>query len=241
MNHGDSENAEIMGETMADLRGIKQFSRRLRRDLPALERKTRRQALLKAPCFNVFHALHIDRRETILHSPMLAHLLDPTASHGQGSLFLREFFKVAQKKSGFIGPAQPLNADQWSVRTEVYVGNGSIDLLLECPRQRYLLAIENKVDALEGPAQLWRYYQWMQRQSYYTTRQLIFLTLDGREPKSHKGAPYVRLSYRQDIREFLELACEGTLAPCVKEMVSQYIAVLNDWRTEEQPGEEEKR
>lgn len=37
--------------------------------------------------FNIFNVLKISRRETVLHTPLIAELLNPYGSHGQGNVF----------------------------------------------------------------------------------------------------------------------------------------------------------
>src|SRR5271154_3983346 len=54
---------------------------------PILE-KQREHDRLRPPNFNVFMALGHAYREVPTHSAMLAHLLDPAASHAQQGLFL---------------------------------------------------------------------------------------------------------------------------------------------------------
>ena len=226
----------IMGERrVSGVQGFESFFRRLAEDLPALQESRRQQELVHAPHFNIFRVLPIERRETVLHSPMLAHLLDPTASHGQGYLFLKAFFhQIADADARFLLPAEPLEASEWSVRTEVYIGNGIIDLLIECPTQRYVLAIENKIDAAEQHTQLSRYYRWLQEdRADYATRQLVFLTPTGRDSRMRVPFRYFRMSYRRDILEFLNQTVPKIQPPRLKELVSQYQAILNDWAQEE--------
>ena len=220
--------------------GIEDFFRRLKKDLPKLQDQLLRQERLHAPHYNIFHALHIDRRETVLHSPMLAHLLDPTASHGQGYLFLQAFLDVAHINRQVPLPDGRIDSAEWTVRQEIYIGNGSIDLLIECPALKYVLVIENKVDASEQYTQLWRYHQWMvKHRSGYSTRQLIFLTPTGHTPESHKAAPCVLMSYRKDIREFLSQTIDEIKPTKVSELVKQYKTVIDEWAQEETNEETE--
>src|SRR5438132_6901124 len=69
-----------------------------------------------APDFNIFRVLRLGRKEVITHSPILAHLLDATASHAQKTVFLRAFLdrpSVAER----LG--RRVNAHAiWQVRTE---------------------------------------------------------------------------------------------------------------------------
>lgn len=219
------------------VQGFKSFFRRLAKDIPALQERRRRheraQELKFAPHYNIFRVLPIERRETVLHSPMLAHLLDPTASHGQGCLFLRAFFEVAHANARLSAPSGPLEPGEWSVRSEVYIGNGSIDLLIDCLEQKYILVIENKIDALEQETQLSRYYRWMEEnRADYSTRQLVFLTPTGRESDAGPTARYFPMSYHKDILELLRRTIPKIQPPQVKELVAQYQAVLTDWGKE---------
>jgi len=220
--------------------GIADFFQHLKKDLPKLQEQVRKQERLLAPHYNIFQALQIDRRETVLHTPMLAHLLDPTASHGQEYLFLLEFLKVAHANRNVPVPLGAIELAEWTVRTDVYVGDGSIDLLIECPALKYMLVIENKVDALERHLQLWDYYQWMEKHRLtYFPRPLVFLTPTGRKPESHKNALCFVMSYRQDIREFLNRTLNRIKPPRVRELVRQYLAILDQWALEETDEESE--
>jgi hypothetical protein len=119
--------------------------------LSVLQMRRRQMELLHAPRYNIFRVLPVERRETVLHSPMLAHLLDPTATHGQQYLFLRAFFDVAKADCLPLSlPPKPLEADDWSIRSEVYIGDGSLDIFIECPSKKYALVIENKIDVALG-------------------------------------------------------------------------------------------
>src|SRR5665213_375123 len=62
--------------------------------------------------FNIFQILGIGHREVTTHSPILAELLNPKGSHGQGSAFLRLFlakFRISE-----------FNAENATVMTEYY-------------------------------------------------------------------------------------------------------------------------
>lgn len=213
--------------------GYGPFFRRLREEIPALEKKQRQQEFFKAPRFNIFRVLPIERRETLLHSPLLANLLDPTGSHGQGCLFLREFLDVAHKNAHLIRPTSPLERDGWSVRSEVYIGHGTIDLLIESTELGYVLVIENKIDASEQHAQLSRYYRWMQgRRAKFAIKQLVFLTPSGYASELNPRIPCVLMSYRRDILEILSRTIPKIQPSQLKLVLRQYQAVLSDWPQE---------
>ena len=213
--------------------GFSDFFRRLRKDIPALQKARLKTERLHAPRFNIFRVLPVERRETLLHSPLLANLLDPTASHGQGCLFLQTFLDVAKENAHLVSPPGPLQADGWSVRSEVYIGNGTIDLLLECPKRGYVLALENKIDAFEQHAQLSRYYRWLQeRRARFAVKQLVFLTPTGRASQLNPRIPCVLMSYHRDILEFLNRSVPKVHPPHLKELLTEYQAILNEWAHE---------
>lgn len=204
------------------------FVNRFKTALPGLQESERRLRLETAPNFNVFTALGIERKEELFHTPILAHLLDPLAEHGQGFLFLRAFFKVCGQKEGFIVPIEPLEQFRWIVRPEVFIGDsGEIDQVIECPQQRFIVILENKIDAGEQPRQLRRYYDWMlSHRTDYTHKQMVFLTPEGRHPKTADGAPYIRLSYRKDIRLLLNETLGHVKPQSVRNCINQYLTVV---------------
>ena len=207
---------------------ITRFVSQFRGVLPKFQTTARTLQKENAPDFNVFTALTIERKEELLHTPMLSYLLDPSSAHGQECLFLRTFFDVCRQKSGFVAPREPLENFRWLVRTEVFVGEDSrIDLMIECPQQQFIIVVENKVDAGEQHKQLRRYFDWMQfHRRDYTFKRLMFLTPDGRQSESAEGVHYTRLSYRKDIRNLLTQALPRITPRPVRNCVEQYLTVV---------------
>jgi hypothetical protein len=225
--------AKCEAAKVRDRSGFVDFFNRLRKDIPALQRSRRRTELLYAPRFNIFKVLPVERRETLLHSPLFANLLDPLGSHGQGCLFLGTFFEVARRNAHLVPPKEPLEPNDWSVRSEVYIGNGSIDLLVESQKQSYVLIIENKIDALEQQSQLSRYHKWLrERRGDFAFRQLVFLTPTGRPSELSPRIPCALMSYGRDIRELMKLTMSQIRPYHLKQLLGQYLAVLNDWAEE---------
>jgi hypothetical protein len=61
----------------------------------------------------------------------------------------------------------------------------------------------------------------------YACRQLIYLTPGGRPPRFGKGCQCLQFSYGTDIRDFLNAAFEQVQAAPVKEVLRQYLSVVN--------------
>jgi hypothetical protein len=207
------------------------FFDRVGPDLTRLLEAVRQEERFVAPRFNIFTALHIERKETVLHTPMLAHLLDPSASHSQGSIFLRRFFEILGRLPCSVPPDISSEGGQWTVLREFYIaGVGILDLLIENPGKKYIIVIENKIDANDHSDQLPRYKEWMEKnRSDYKWRQLLYLTPDGRCPTSSESRDWLCLSYNKDIRRFLKEALQDVKAPAVQELVRQYLAILTHW------------
>jgi PD-(D/E)XK nuclease superfamily len=181
------------------------------------------KAILQASgvSFNVFNILRIDRYEVKTHSPMLAELLNPKGSHGQGSIFLRHFCSA-------VGVTE-FDTESASVTTERHIGpkteisGGRIDIQISSKAGDRII-IENKIDASEETNQLGRYREYSQ--SAY----LFFLTLSGEASREagEANAPRAKpISYRSDIMRWLE-ACrkEAANAPTVRETITQYIQLI---------------
>lgn len=99
----------------------------------------------KAPYYNIFQILRIRHYEEKVHTPFIAHLLDPHESHGQGTLFMDHFFL------GILG-IDPSGIDpmKFYVENEVVVDKENrIDLLIDYHYEgkRKIVLIENKIYA----------------------------------------------------------------------------------------------
>lgn len=182
--------------------------------------------------FNVFALCGVGHYETI-HSAILAELLRPQGSHGQGPCFLRAFLAAAGLSGDF-------SAEDAEVFTERTIPDGRIDILLT-DGQGHAIIIENKIYAPDQDDQLLRYDHYAQRfgRGMY---EMLYLTLHGTDasPRSTGGeaappdavAPAVRTvgdltyrvaSYAETIVAWLE-TCIGLCeqAPPVRESLIQY-------------------
>jgi hypothetical protein len=110
---------------------------------------------------------------------LVADLLAPSGSHGQGSLFLSEFLSA-------VGVDRRLAMDRVTVSPEKMLrlkgeDIGRIDVLVDFGDREFGLAIESKPWAYEQEAQLERYVKGLS-ELYGQNFILLFLTKEGREP-----------------------------------------------------------
>ncbi len=220
---------------------------RVRSELPGLQQAVRREALQSAPHFNIFRILNIVQKEAEFHTAFLEHLLDPSATHGQGLLFLECLFDCW--KDRLSQPSAPLDDGNWLVRSEFHVpGFGILDLLIENDKKKYVLVIENKIGSDDHGDQLPRYREWMDMYRQGWTRQLVYLTPNGRcptlsicseclsrdrdtracGPKKSCPGRCKCVSYNQEIRGFLTSASQRIKALPVRAIVGQYLDILDD-------------
>ncbi|MGE8499755.1 MAG: PD-(D/E)XK nuclease family protein [Pseudomonas sp.] len=173
--------------------------------------------------FNLFSVLRSSSDEVRLHSRFLAFLLDPKASHHQGTAPLN----LLLERLGIQ------NFDLEGAIVEVEYQN--IDILVRNPAGQAVI-IENKIYAGDQDEQLWRYYKRMEAEGYreiWTT----YLTLDGSEPseQSRQSLPVILLSYEAEIIAWLK-DCIPLVArePGVRESVFQYVELLQKLTSSDQ-------
>ena len=122
--------------------------------------------------FNVFSFFKVDEPK---HSLLLAFLLNPHESHGQGNLFLKNFLE----RLNILNP----ESNNWTVTAE----KDRIDILLTRVNPHSIIIIENKSNrAADQQFQLYRYwYHQIHKRKYqidYTTDeykqkyQIVYLT-----------------------------------------------------------------
>lgn len=154
--------------------GGMQFFRDVARDLQ------QRYAPLLAPSFSVFD--YIDESETKL-SRIFADLLNPRGTHGQGATFLEAFLRFLRARGCGV-PEDLYQTETISVMTEAPTfGGRKLDILIELSR-RFWIAVENKPWAAEQPNQLHDYREDLERRSLGDAFILLFLTRDGRSPRT---------------------------------------------------------
>ena len=201
---------------------------RLKTEFAHIKKEAGIRAVTEAPDFNIFYLMGMTRDEVRTHSAVLANLLNPNGSHGQGVLFLRTYIDYCKDKYlNFPLNTEELDTGRWSAHAEMTTQHGRLDVVVMNPTLGYLCLIENKVDAYEQPKQLQRYWQWMEsRFREFPFQALIFLTIKGYDATTAWDFPYYRLSYNQDIPNWLESAVPEIQAPVVKTIVEQYIDVV---------------
>ena len=173
------------------------------------------ESLQRGERFNMFEILGVAHYE-LMHSKIIASLLDPDGSHGQCDTFLKLFISV-------IGNVIDLDTKTAVVEIEAPTEDGRIDILIT-DNEKKTIIIENKLYASDQPEQLIRYNRFAKnnRRSHC----IYYLTLFGSEASenSAKDVEYYPISYAKDIIFWIELCIkEFASKPLIRETLIQYL------------------
>jgi len=112
--------------------------------------------------FNIFSILRKSNDEVNLHSQFIYELLNPSASHKQGSIFLELFLKE-------------INIELKNLDVTIYKEKFNIDILIESKPNAII--IENKIDTQDHSNQLSGYLNSIKKRGYKDKNiSLLYLT-----------------------------------------------------------------
>lgn len=173
--------------------------------------------------FNLFDVLKISRTE-IRHSNMLAWLLNPNENHGLGDAFLKAIVQIVVQNddNGRYNVLETLLIDFYSF--VVYREWKNIDILLVSDAEKFLIAIENKIDSHEHDDQLKKYRDTLATDYPNYRKMYLYLTPEGEEPSDTDY--WDTLSYRDVVEALSEQRDTTELTPDVALVVENYLDVL---------------
>ncbi|GHV78683.1 hypothetical protein AGMMS49944_04740 [Spirochaetia bacterium] len=191
--------------------------------------------------YNLFKVARIAHKEVIM-CRVLADLMNPQGTHGQGSRYLGLF------RETIALPGVPaLDIEHTKVTTEYVIGeNRRIDIALE--DGKIFVPIEVKIWAPDLPKQVHDYFEFAKTKNSGNHVPVFYLTVDGHEPSdaSKDGIgkdDYVKLSFKNHILDWLE-ACARENTPettnPVRENLRQLIAAVKSLCGKSEDAEMEK-
>ncbi len=178
------------------------------------------ESRLRGEQFNIFKVSGIDHYE-LQHSAIIAELLNPHGSHGQGCLYLKHFMETY----GSSFNISAMDEKNIHVKREEWTSDydGRMDIYVEYDTRPFLI-IENKLYASDQSIQLKRYDRDAQQRGA-REYEIVYLTLDGKDASedSGEGVAYFRMSYSKDIIKWLDVCIEhSSRIPLVRETLVQY-------------------
>jgi hypothetical protein len=201
------------------------FKRLKVRFRPILENQAR-HTRDHAPDFGLLHWLGLERAEWA-HSAILKNLLDPQATHGQGTLFIESFLRHCPGLKSFgLALDEKLSRRRTYVDAEVGSALGRPDIRIVSRRPDFAVIIENKIDQEDQTSQLSLYSQILHSEYGWAGKNvaLVYLTPGGkraRDPRA-RSVSYSRMSYREHVSQWLN-ACVPRVGRRLYEHVSANI------------------
>jgi len=177
--------------------------------------------------FNIFEVLGTVRQE-LRHSSFLAWLLDPSRNHGLGDYFLKRFLWTTaglarERDIQTISPIEVNTLDLGDVTVRREWRN--IDILISSESQRFVCAIENKVESSEHGDQLCRYLTTCKTEFPEYRHHFVFLTPWRTEPSCDEWVP-VGYGSVLDLVERVVNAKQGTMGDEVGLFLQHYASML---------------
>lgn len=176
--------------------------------------------------FNVFEAIGVVGHE-LRHSDFLAYLFNPRQNHGLGDAFFRRLLKrVVSNAPKASVPFSAIEVDVWKLEhLEVVREWENIDILLKDETNKFVVAIENKIETTEHSNQLERYLEILSLKFSGWKILAIYLTPDGDAPSN---VAYLPIGYGL-VATVLESLSEGgalSLNPDVALLIRHYVQIL---------------
>jgi len=200
--------------------------------------------------YNIFKALELQNNETLLHSSFIASLLDPNGIHNQSLFFLEKFLaqiSLITNHSILINESSKIQIHKEYSLGDIHKppkynkpSGGRLDLLINI-NDKYIIAIENKIFAIDQQYQLARYYNSLKEKFPDCIVLLFYLTPTGKPPchnsisQTEKGEiklninkDFYILSYREHILNWLNETIIQLSDDRLKDIVEQYITIIKE-------------
>ncbi len=191
--------------------------------------------------FDAIAFLGLSRKEWF-HSRFLAWLLDPKENHGTKAHFLENFLCKTLEQAKNLGIGQSafpeIGETVWTKTGvtqewphEVDGQRGRLDILLVNCEEKFLCAIENKVDTDEHSDQLGRYRKALEKDYPKDfTRHCVFLSLEGISPEREEDqkhwVPVKYATILELVKDTLENEKTAGMHKDVRAFLEQYETTL---------------
>lgn len=167
--------------------------------------------------FNIFQALRLQNNE-VKHSNFLGWLLNPFESHYLMDCFFKELLKIALRNDSTLVDIILKDLTDAKVTLEKMTNDGRrMDIFIDCPRNKLVCVIENKIWSGEGCNQLEDYRNYIlnnDKYKDYKYKIFLFLTPYKYSPcEDYKG--YIRINY-------------GDILKAINNLMKQYGCLLED-------------
>src|SRR5690554_2369116 len=189
--------------------------------------------------YNIFKVLNIRHAETKTHTPYLINLLNPKGSHAQGLLFFNLFIdKIAPQSKRYL--FQNLKIHNLILREEKHTVDGRLDIFIESfgREEKFVIVIENKINAKDQDLQLSRYYRYCKGRGFTDDNiLLIYLTKEGENAKGYsmviddqerlkKADVLIDISYHNEMSKIMKMYIDKLESSKVRFIAQQYLDII---------------
>lgn len=209
----------------------------LNKELAAVEHLFLSDEFLKisaySKSFDLFKMMGVRSKE-LVHSNILAAFLNPSYAHGLNYSFLNVFTLSVVNLHSESGLPLPLSAliSSTDQNVRVYRELENIDLVIEYPASKLVIAIENKIWAKEQSDQVARYQEILLTRYPNHKLALIYLSPNGRKPTTlnrDSEIPVYCMSYGQVAKQLELVKSRGNES--AKYFISQFISHIEAYMT----------
>ncbi|PSV18866.1 PD-(D/E)XK nuclease family protein [Photobacterium kishitanii] len=183
--------------------------------------------------FDLFKMMGIRSKE-LIHSNILAALLNPSYAHGLNYSFLNSFtlgiVNLHRESGEPLSLSTLISSTDQNVR--IYRELENIDLVIEYQDSNLLIAIENKIWAKEQPDQVARYQEILLTRYPKHHLALVYLSPNGRKPTTlnrDSKTPIYCMSYGQIAKQLELVQSKGN--ELSKYFISQFISHIEAYMT----------
>lgn len=193
--------------------------------------------------FCPFDAIGMDRQE-IRHGFFLRYILDPARPHGFGTDCLRGFLWAAASamRDDATSKIRPLDVHLMELDSTIVEREyKSIDLLIQVPAEKVVLAVELKIDATEHSGQLGRYRKAVEKdfpEAEGWRQVFLFLTKRGDTASEDDGAGWQALPLESVADMLSGVSDKGGGHPDARMMLNAYVSMLRRRHLTDQRMEE---
>jgi hypothetical protein len=202
--------------------------------LNILDETRREMNVYLAKDFNVFKYILPDENKI---SEIFSDFLNPEGDHGQGTLFLEEFFKIMERREDVaMWRGSKVSVIREYATDAISNSQRRIDILVKFSSSPFLLGIENKPSAMDQPAQLADYARHLNKRSDGKFL-LVYLSGNGSEPSKESISSkeldslknenrFLTLSYRNQLVKWLGSCKQRCEAEKIRSFIQDFIEYI---------------
>jgi len=188
--------------------------------------------------FNPIKIMKMENQE-IRHSNILSWLLNPYGNHGLGDEFLKSFLSETFKGIHHLGITSLDIISEDLSDAQIKTEWNKIDILIECPEQKWVFIVENKWRSKQHSNQLERYKKLANDHFNQDGTEIlgIYLTLQEDDPKHDKYVNTLHVTHVENLKRIID-SKKTSLSDKVCNFINYYYEII---MVESEQSEDEEK